>query len=78
MLEHTFIYNPKDIENKSFEIIAELLKGRSINPLHLPILQRVIHTTADLEYINMQSSKLNTYIQTLSQPKLSVFSQHFT
>jgi precorrin-8X/cobalt-precorrin-8 methylmutase len=53
MLEHTFIYNPKDIENKSFEIIAELLKGRSINPLHLPILQRVIHTTADLEYINI-------------------------
>lgn len=50
--EHNFIYNPKNIENKSFEIISELLKGIQINPLHLPILQRVIHTTADLEYAN--------------------------
>lgn len=42
-------YNPKEIEARSMEIIAGELK-RSHKPEHLPIIKRVIHTTADFEY----------------------------
>lgn len=47
-------YKPNDIEKRSFEIIGKELKQRKI---YLPkeqelVTKRVIHTTADFEYIN--------------------------
>ncbi|NSW91384.1 MAG: precorrin-8X methylmutase [Firmicutes bacterium] len=53
MTDYNFILKPVEIENKSFEIISQLLEGRSIEPLHEPIIKRVIHTTADLDYVDI-------------------------
>jgi len=50
---HNYINQPVEIENKSFEIITQLLEGRSFLPLHEPVIKRVIHTTADLEYADI-------------------------
>ena len=44
------IIKPKEIEKRSFEIIAELLGDRTFPPLQEPVVKRVIHTTADFEY----------------------------
>ena len=44
------IVKPMDIEKRSFEIITELLGGRSFPPEQGPIIKRVIHTTADFDY----------------------------
>lgn len=41
---------PNDIENKSFEIITEMLGDRKLDPDCEPIIKRVIHTTADFDY----------------------------
>lgn len=46
-LEHI---KPMDIEARSFEIITELLGERRFEPDQEPVVKRVIHTTADLEY----------------------------
>ena len=43
---------PMDIENCSFEIITRELGEHAIRPEHAPILKRVIHTTADFDYVN--------------------------
>lgn len=53
MFEDIKITKPDDIEKKSFEIIGELLSGREIFSLHGPIIKRVVHTTADLEYADI-------------------------
>ncbi len=45
-----FVTNPKDIEKKSFEIIAETLLNKKLEPKHSNIIKRVIHTTADFDY----------------------------
>lgn len=44
---------PMDIEKRSFEIIAEELRqqGIELDEQYAPIIKRVIHTTADFEYI---------------------------
>lgn len=42
--------SPKDIETRSFEIIGEEL-GVELNPQLEPIIKRVIHTTADFDYL---------------------------
>ncbi len=42
---------PNEIETKSFEIIADNLKGIEIDEAILPVLMRVIHTSADFEYV---------------------------
>lgn len=42
---------PSQIETRSFEIIEEELKGVWIDPVHKPVLKRVIHTTADFDYV---------------------------
>ena len=47
-----YIKNPQDIESKSFEIITELMGDRNLDPLQEPIIKRVIHTTADFEYLD--------------------------
>ena len=41
---------PMDIEKRSFEIITQELNGRVFLPEQEPIINRVIHTTADFEY----------------------------
>ena len=42
---------PMDIEKRSFEIISEELGEVRLNPLEAPIIKRVIHTTADFDYL---------------------------
>ncbi|MBR3504300.1 MAG: precorrin-8X methylmutase [Clostridia bacterium] len=41
---------PMDIERRSFEIIAEELGERKIDPEYDLVVRRVIHTTADFDY----------------------------
>lgn len=45
------ITNPKEIEKRSFEIITETLGDIDVEPKNQNILKRVIHTTADFEYL---------------------------
>lgn len=47
-----YIKDPQAIESKSFEIITELMGERSLDPLQAPIIKRVIHTTADFDYLD--------------------------
>lgn len=42
---------PKEIEERSFEIISDELGDITLDPLQAPIIKRVIHTTADFEYV---------------------------
>ena len=42
---------PMDIEKRSFEIIAEILGNTPLDPENEPVIKRVIHTTADFEYV---------------------------
>lgn len=64
--EKTYIKKPEDIEKRSFEIITEELgeKALSFSQEELPIVKRVIHTTADFEYADL--------IQFLNNPISSV------
>ena len=41
---------PMDIERRSFEIIAEELGDRRLDPEYDLLIRRVIHTTADFDY----------------------------
>ncbi len=41
---------PREIEQRSFEIITEELQGRTFPPEQEPIIKRVIHTSADFDY----------------------------
>ena len=41
---------PADIEARSMEIIGQELGGRVFPPDELPVIKRVIHTTADFDY----------------------------
>lgn len=43
---------PDQIEKRSFEIITEELGDRAIEPILAPIIKRVIHTTADFDYVD--------------------------
>lgn len=43
---------PQEIEKRSFEIIAEELGDVELDPLQEPVIKRVIHTTADFDYLN--------------------------
>lgn len=42
---------PAEIEKKSFEIISKELSGVQLDVLQEPIIKRVIHTTADFDYV---------------------------
>ncbi|MBQ4166842.1 MAG: precorrin-8X methylmutase [Clostridia bacterium] len=48
------ILRPMDIEKRSFEIISGILaeEGVVLDPENEPVIKRVIHTTADFEYVN--------------------------
>ena len=43
---------PMDIEKRSFAIITELLGERRLNPENELVIKRVIHTTADFDYVD--------------------------
>lgn len=43
---------PMDIEKKSFDIISKELEGKKIDDQKAPVIKRVIHTTADFEYVD--------------------------
>lgn len=43
---------PKDIEKESFRIITEELGAIELDPLEEPVIKRVIHTTADFDYLD--------------------------
>lgn len=43
---------PKDIEKRSFEIITKELGNVELDPLQAPVIKRVIHTTADFDYLH--------------------------
>lgn len=42
---------PEEIEKRSFEIITEELGERQLDPVLAPVIKRVIHTTADFDYV---------------------------
>ena len=42
---------PMDIEKRSFEIITEILGDTKLEPENELVIKRVIHTTADFEYV---------------------------
>jgi precorrin-8X/cobalt-precorrin-8 methylmutase len=48
-----FIRDPKEIETRSFEIIAEELGETNWSEEEAKIIMRVIHTTADLEFADL-------------------------
>ena len=53
-----YIQQPQAIESKSFEIISEIIaetrpEYRFASPLHEAIIKRVIHTTADFEWLDI-------------------------
>lgn len=48
----TEILSPAEIEKESFAIIAKELGDRVLEPEQAPIIQRVIHTTADFDYVD--------------------------
>ena len=43
---------PAEIEQRSFEIITEELGERVLDPVQAPVIKRVIHTTADFDYVD--------------------------
>ncbi len=47
------IIKPMDIEKRSFEIISGILaeEGITLDPQNEPVVKRVIHTTADFDYV---------------------------
>ena len=48
------IIKPMDIEKRSFEIISSILaeQGTELDPQNELVIKRVIHTTADFDYVN--------------------------
>jgi len=48
-----YIKIPMDIEKKSFEIIGEEMGEHNFSDRELTIIKRVIHTTADFDYMNI-------------------------
>ena len=42
---------PMDIEKRSFEMITEILGDTKLDPENELVIKRVIHTTADFEYV---------------------------
>ena len=43
---------PEEIEQRSFAIIEEELGEQVLNPVQAPVIKRVIHTTADFDYVD--------------------------
>lgn len=43
---------PADIERRSMEIITKELGGRLLDPIQAPVIKRVIHATADFDFVD--------------------------
>ena len=43
---------PGEIEKRSFEILTKELGDRKLLPENEPVIKRVIHTTADFDYVD--------------------------
>jgi len=52
-MSNEYIKQPEKIEERSFEIISELLGPRNIEGVKGAVIKRVIHTTADFEYMDL-------------------------
>ncbi|BCA38362.1 cobalt-precorrin-8 methylmutase [Kluyvera ascorbata] len=71
-----YIQQPQAIESKSFEIISEIIaqtrpEYRFASPLHEAIIKRVIHTTADFEWLDIlwfSPDALTRLCEALSRP----------
>lgn len=53
-MEHKIVLQqvlPAEIEKRSFEIITEELGAVTLDPVQEPVIKRVIHTTADFDYV---------------------------
>lgn len=48
-----YINNPQEIEERSFEIITEELRGKVFPESIATMVKRIIHTTADFEYADL-------------------------
>ena len=60
---------PEEIEKRSFEIIGEELGDMALDPLVEPVLKRVIHTTADFEYVKNLTFSENAVAKALEALK---------
>lgn len=71
-----YIRQPQAIEAKSFDIIGEIIREtrpdyRFASPLHEAIIKRVIHTTADFEWLDIlwfSADALEQLTAALSRP----------
>lgn len=71
-----YIQQPQAIERKSFEIISDIIaetrpEYRFDSPLHEAIIKRVIHTTADFEWLDIlwfAPDALSRLTEALSRP----------
>jgi len=52
-MDHNYVKDPMEIERKSFEIISEELGEKNGSGLKMDMIKRVIHTTADLDYVDL-------------------------
>lgn len=44
------VFDPDEIERRSFEIVTGLLDGHKYDAVNLPVIKRCIHTSADFDY----------------------------
>ncbi len=52
-MSNEYIRQPEKIEERSFEIISEILGERNVEGVPGAVIKRVIHTTADFEYLDL-------------------------
>ena len=60
---------PAEIEKRSFEIIEQEMNGRILDQDKAPIIKRVIHTSADFEYVDSLMFSENVVEQALAAIK---------
>ena len=53
MKKHDYEINPMGIENKSMDIIADLIGSHSWDPLVKAVVHRIVHTSGDPDYANI-------------------------
>lgn len=56
-MDNSYVKDPMEIERKSFEIISEELGEKNGYGLKMDMIKRVIHTTADLDFIDILDFK---------------------
>lgn len=70
MEKKIILEQPMEIEKKSFSIIEEHLQGVTLPDTERSILKRVIHTTADFDYIQnlvFSETAVSTALEALQQ-----------